>query len=133
MLDFNYNNGGSKYKERGDCVLRAISIATKKNYEEVLNDFKQLMDKPPYQGVPNKIWKPYLKDLGWKWIPTMFIGSGCKVHMAKEELPKGTLIISLSRHLTCVIDHIVNDTYDPSREGTRCVYGYHIFNNNEEK
>ncbi len=133
MLDFNYNNGGSKYKERGDCVLRAISIATKKNYEEVLNDFKQLMDKPPYQGVPNKIWKPYLKNLGWKWIPTMFIGSGCKVHMTKEELPKGTLIISLSGHLTCVIDYIVNDTYDPSREGTRCVYGYHIFNNNEEK
>jgi len=31
----------------------------------------------------------------------------------------------LSRHLTTVIDGVIYDTYDPSREGTRCVYGYY--------
>ena len=123
-LDFNFNTGGSQYKPRRDCVVRAISIATKQDYMDVLNHFKNLMDKPPYQGVPRKIYDLYLKNLGWVWTPTMFIGSGCKVHMNKHELPKGTLIVRTSKHLTCVIDHVINDTYDPSRDGKRCVYGY---------
>ena len=123
-LKFKYNNGGSKFKERRDCVIRSIAIATNQDYMKILNDFKSLMKEPPYKGVPKKIYKKYLKDIKWRWVPTMFIGSGCKVHMNEKELPKGTLILSTSRHLTCVIDHVINDTYDPSREGKRCVYGY---------
>ncbi len=30
------------------------------------------------------------------------------------------------RHYTAVIDGVINDTHDPSREGTRCVYGYWV-------
>ena len=54
----------------------------------------------------------------------MTMGSGCTVHMKKDELPDGDLIVSLSRHITCVKDGTIYDTYDPSRDGTRCVYGY---------
>ena len=123
-LDYKFNDGGSKFKPRRDCVVRAISIATKQDYMDVLKHFTVLMDKPAYRGVPRKIYDLYLKNLGWVWTPTMFIGSGCKVHMNKDELPKGTLILRTSKHLTCVIDHVINDTYDPSRDGNRCVYGY---------
>ena len=28
--------------------------------------------------------KNILKNLGWQWTPTMFIGQGCKVHLKKE-------------------------------------------------
>ena len=68
--------------------------------------------------------KKYLQKLGWKWTPTMFIGQGCKVHLKKEELPMGTLIVSCSKHITVVKDGVLHDTYDCSRNGTRCVYGY---------
>ena len=54
----------------------------------------------------------------------MKIGQGCKVHLDADELPTGTIICSVSRHLVTVVDGIINDTYDCSREGTRCVYGY---------
>ena len=64
------------------------------------------------------------KILGWKWTPTMFVGQGCKVHLKREELPGGTLIVSCSKHLTVVIDGVLNDIFDCSRNGTRCVYGY---------
>ena len=30
----------------------------------------------------------------------------------------------LSRHITAVVDGVIHDTHDPSRKGTRCVYGY---------
>jgi len=56
----------------------------------------------------------------------MSIGSGCKVHLDGNELPEGRLVASLSKHVAAVIDGVINDTYDCSREGTRCVYGYYI-------
>ena len=54
----------------------------------------------------------------------MFVGSGCKVHLKANELPKGRILCVVSNHYVAVIDGVINDTYDPSREGTRCVYGY---------
>ena len=54
----------------------------------------------------------------------MKIGSGCTVHLRADELPTGRLIVSVSRHVVAVIDGVIHDTHDPSRDGTRCVYGY---------
>lgn len=67
-----------------------------------------------------------MNDLGWTWVPTMQIGQGCKVHLRAEELPAGRLVVSVSKHETAVIDGVINDIYDCSRDGTRCVYGYYI-------
>ena len=66
------------------------------------------------------------EELGYRWYAMTTIGSGCTMHLNTEELPKGTLILSLSKHLTCVKDGVLYDTYDCSRDGTRCVYGYWI-------
>ena len=48
----------------------------------------------------------------------------CTVHLRADELPAGRIIASLSRHVVAVIDGVIHDIYDPSRDGTRCVYGY---------
>ena len=126
----------------GDCVVRSIAIATGINYEEVYEDLykaneafrlnsktklaKSLKQKndTPRTGTHRVVVKKYLEQLGWKWTPTMFVGQGCKVHLKKDELPSGTLIVSCSKHITVVKDGVLHDTYDCSRNGTRCVYGY---------
>ena len=54
----------------------------------------------------------------------MGIGTGCQVHLRKEELPGGTIICKLSGHIVCVKNGTIYDTHDCSRNGTRCVYGY---------
>jgi hypothetical protein len=66
-----------------------------------------------------------LSELGWVWTPTMTIGSGCQVHLRADELPPGRLICKVSKHLVAVIDGVIHDTHDPSRDGARCVYGFH--------
>jgi hypothetical protein len=146
MIKFNLNDGGraaSGYKgDVSDCVCRSIAIATKQPYQKVYDELTKrnrswrinsnskhaYYAKPakdtPRNSMPKIVAKEYLKDLGWTWIPTMFIGSGCKVHLRKDELPAGRLIVQVSRHLTAVIDGVLHDGYDCSREGTRCVYGY---------
>jgi hypothetical protein len=77
-------------------------------------------------GHIREVYGKYLKSLGYEWIPTMKIGTGCLVHLRSNELPAGRLIVSVSKHLTAMIDGIINDTWDCSREGSRCVYGYYI-------
>ena len=43
----------------------------------------------------------------------------------RHELPTGRLIVAVSKHLTTMIDGVINDTHNPSRDGKRCVYGYY--------
>ena len=66
-----------------------------------------------------------MKELGFEWVPTMQVGKGCKVHLKADELPKGKLIVSVSKHYTAVVDGVIYDTHDCSRNETRCVYGYY--------
>lgn len=144
MIKFEYNDGGranAGYKGTcGDCVVRAIAIATDKSYKEVYKELSAVVtelkldgkikySKSIRSGTPKQARKEYLKRLGWKWVPTMFFGSGCKVHLREDELPMGRLIVSVSKHLVAVIDGVINDIYDCSRNGNRCVYGYYIKEN----
>ena len=54
----------------------------------------------------------------------MQIGQGCKVHLKADELPGGRIVATVSKHYTAIIDGEIHDTYDCSRDGERCVYGY---------
>jgi hypothetical protein len=149
MEKFNYNDGGrleAGYKgQTGDCVCRAICIATGKPYQEVydvLANGNATQRKGKREGnkagkrtasrginTKRKWFADYMDSLGFIWTPTMLIGQGCKTHLKADELPNGILIVNVSKHFTCVIDGIINDTYDCSREGTRCVYGYYKLTN----
>jgi hypothetical protein len=64
-----------------------------------------------------------MRSLGFKWTPIMAVGTGCRVHLRADELPLGRLVVKISRHYSAVIDGVIHDTHDPSRGGTRCVYG----------
>jgi hypothetical protein len=108
-----------------DCAVRAIAIATRTPYKEVYNALKDATNNLPRKGVPRSVYDAYLTARGWVWTPTMTIGSGCTVHMRKDELPEGRLIVRLSGHLSAVVWGVVHDTEDPSRGGSRCVYGYY--------
>ena len=125
-----YDDGGSGTNKQRDCVVRAIAIATGKPYVEVRDEINYLADNVYFDGsdakhgVHKQLYRDYLKSLGWTWTPTMNIGSGCKVHLRDDELPKGKLIVLVSRHLVAVINGVIHDTHDCSRGGMRCVYGY---------
>jgi hypothetical protein len=75
-------------------------------------------------GVHIPTIRRFLAKLGWVWVPTMGIGTGCKVHLKDGELPMGRLIVTVSRHIVAVINGVIHDNHDCSRQGTRCVYGY---------
>ena len=138
-MEFVYSDGGrSKYFKAnnvGDCVTRAIANATGMDYKDVYDMVNQASKgekkskkkrgkSSARDGVYKDVSREVLKQLGWVWHPTMKVGQGCKTHLKADELPSGTIIVSVSKHLTCVKDGVIYDTYDCSRDGTRCVYGY---------
>lgn len=129
---------GFKGTAPGDCVARAIAIVTGKPYREVYDRLafgtgtQRATKRTGKRGftageginVRRKWFRDYMAELGLVWTPTMGIGTGCTVHLRADELPPGRLIVSVSKHMTAVIDGVIHDTYNPDRDGTRCVYGY---------
>jgi len=119
-----YNDGGREdagFKGRtGDCVTRAVAIASGLPYKEVYTALAQGTGsqrgskkaksarngiKVPRNGikVQRKWFKDYMASLGFVWNATMQIGSGCKVHLKADELPSGNIIVSLSKHYAAVM------------------------------
>ena len=146
-MKFVYDDGGraaAGYKGKtGDCVCRAIAIVTGQPYQEVYDALngtiqeqlemvrpgtkraRALATSSSRGGVNKRAYHAYLLALGYEWIPKMTIGSGCQTHLRGFELPVGRLIVRVSKHMTAVIDGELHDTYDCSRKGTRCVYGFY--------
>ena len=139
----------------GDCVTRAVAIASQRPYEEVYASLSRGMGTQRKSkgatarngvSVRRKWFKEYMNSMGFQWVPTMHVGQGCKTHMLKGELPRGRLVVSVSKHYTAVIDGVIHDTHDPTwttlypdeqgragngygRMAHRCVYGYWILQN----
>lgn len=147
-MEYVYNDGGraeAGYKGYvGDCAVRSICIITGKPYQEVYDGINLIAQREKItkkkkskstarSGVYRRTFKQYAESLGFRWTPTMFVGSGCKVHLRKEELPAGRIIVNVSKHYVAVIDGVIHDTFDPSREGKRCVYGYWTLTEGEIK
>jgi len=151
-VSYVYDDGGraaagfpADAQDAHDCVCRAIAIATERPYRDVYNSLNEAVKRykggskrkrkagrppkahwqsSPRAGLDKKTLRRYLDELGWAWTATMTYGTGCVVHLRGDELPPGRLIVSISRQLVAVIDGVIHDIENPSRDGTRCVYGY---------
>jgi hypothetical protein len=128
----------------GDCVVRAIAIAADRPYLEVYEALreanaryagsrqtrlaKQIAERgsSPRNGNHRSVFHDYILSLGFEWVPTMAVGQGCQVHLRRDEIPAGRLIVKVSKHLCAVVDGVIYDTHNPARRGKRCVYGYYI-------
>lgn len=149
-MPFVYDDGGRAASGRkgyaGDCVCRAVAIASGRPYDEVYRALaagagqeRKTRGRSAREGIfTTRQWfKRYMVGLGFTWTPTMRIGSGATVHLVAGELPMGRLVVSVSRHYTAVIDGVVRDTLNSQRStfwygadgaveriSERCVYGY---------
>lgn len=123
-LPFVHDDGGraaSGYRgDASDCVVHAFSILLGRDYRN-----KEIgRARSARDGVPMKVIHAFARDNGIRWTPTMSIGSGTTVHLRAGELPDVPLVARVTRHVCAVIDGTIRDTHDPSRDGTRAVYGY---------
>ena len=144
-LPFQFDDGGrAKAGFSGsarDCVARSVAIASGLPYLQVYDTLAQgnagqraskrtpKRTRTASNGIftQRKWFKDYMSSLGFTWYPTQKIGSKKKIYLREGDLPPGKLVVSVSRHYTAVIDGVIHDTFDCSRNGERCVYGYWTF------
>ena len=137
--DGGYSESGFRAKH-GNGVIIAIAIVTGAGYRKIYDDIstrqyrfvrntrsKRIEEKGgaiSEVGVWPQVTKAYLQEIEWEWTPTMSVGSGCVMHMSYEELPdEPVMLLSISRSLAAIQHGNVHAPWDPSRDGTRCVYG----------
>ena len=112
-MGFILTNPNPKKLNVGDCVIRAIAIATDNNwndtYTAVTLQGLMLSDMPS----SNRVFGDYLESQGFKLhlipdsCPSCYtINDFCK------EYPKGRYVVGTGNHVVAVIDGSYYDTYD---------------------
>ena len=116
------DGGRSKYytlDKVGDCVIRAIAIATERDYKEVVEDTWEFSKK---YGCPinwKDVYIPYLESIGWEKVSSPKL-KGRKA-IAKD-LPKGRYIMRQANHLSACVDNVPYDIWDTSNKMVYCYY-----------
>lgn len=125
---FQLNDGGrstsKRPKQKRDCVVRTIALASKLPYDLVYEDLAEL------GGVCGRstlkmVWQDYLAEGSpVKSIKISFppIPGQSRMNLNKfvQEYKTGRFIVQMAGHLTTVIDGMVYDDFKPI--GEKCVY-----------
>lgn len=129
-MDFVYNNGGRKQQHvqgmikgtRSDCVVRAISIATERDYSEIwLDVFNYVFShsnftRHPDNGIATHLVDNYLFRLGYGYMErcdrTILLKD---IYNQVSGLSKHT-IIRTHKHLTVASIDCVYDRWDCRNE-----------------
>jgi hypothetical protein len=112
--EYNSNPRGNRV---GDCVVRAISKALNKSWEDTYLDLT-------IQGYllgdllsSNAVWDAYLKSKGFK---RKIISSECvrcyTIDDFCNEYTQGVFVLGTGTHAVCVIDGVLYDNWDSRNE-----------------
>tara|TARA_R100001244_G_scaffold31222_1_gene30038 strand:- start:301 stop:738 length:438 start_codon:yes stop_codon:yes gene_type:complete len=111
------NDGGLKEtkfkskKRRGDCVVRAITIALNQPYELVFNSLCDLAKETGFLPNDDETFSLYLKNNGWEKHKPQRVGRYLK-RLENFNSEGITAIVIVRNHLVCVSDGKIYDTWD---------------------
>lgn len=114
---YKFYNANAKGNFVNDCVIRAISVAEGKTWDET---YEELSDIAQEEGIlldDVNFVENYLDDR-YKRVP----------HLAKtvgeviEEFPIGTYLVTMDGHITVIIDGVLYDTFDCRDRAIRCIW-----------
>lgn len=135
-MEFIKSQGGrEKYFKRAnvkDCVVRAICNATGEDYQKTYDGVRQCQEKfyrqmgvykgkkvSPRNGVPQEVTKEYIeKELKWKWHPLK------NANILDHKFGKSTYIVQMKKHLTCIKENKLYDSWDCQNKKDKTVLGY---------
>lgn len=109
-------NPNPAHRLTGDCVIRAISIAENKTWDDV---FVELMTESFYlKDVPssNNAWGTYLHNNGYTRKMVDDVCPYCTVEDFTQNHSDGTYILGTGTHVIAVKDGSYYDTWDSGQE-----------------
>ena len=106
-----YHNSNPEKREVNDCVIRAISTAERKSWDRVYSELSTLAQSQGILLDDMRFVEPYLDS---KYDRTCFKCEGCRMTVGEfiETHQKGTYLITMQAHITCVRNGVLYDTWD---------------------
>lgn len=116
-MGFEYYNANAKGRFVNDCVIRAISTAENKAWQDTYNELSEIAGQ---QGI-------LLDDVNFvePLLDSRYERSCEKrktVGEFAEEHPAGTYLITMAGHITCLIDGQIVDTWDCRQRRMWCAW-----------
>ena len=115
----NYNANPFK-KKTGDCVIRAVCVALKEDWEDTYKGMFDIAIKYGYAVSCKENYIEYLKQKGYemKKMPRRANKKRYTLKEFIEELanPKKNYVVNLANHLTCVEKGTLVDIWDCSKK-----------------
>ena len=104
---YKYYNANAKGNFVNDCVLRSISLAEGKTWDETYEELSDLAQKEGILLDDVNFVEPLLDSRYTRvCYKNKYVGDFV------EENSKGTYLITMSGHITCSIDGVLYDTFD---------------------
>lgn len=123
MVCWQYNDGGrslsKRSRQKNDCAVRACAIALSRSYDDVYDEMAVLGRKSG-TGTSPDITEKVLGLRERMTFPAVKGKPRMNVQGFVAKYRQGTFIVHTAKHLFCVRDGVVLDTFEP--EESRCVY-----------
>lgn len=117
MAEFSMYNPNPKHKIVGDCTVRAISKALNQDWETtyvgLCSKGFQMGDMPS----ADRVWGAYLRQNGFhRYVIPNECPDCYTVWDFATDNPEGTYVLSLDRHVVCVKDGTIYDSWESCDE-----------------
>lgn len=101
----------------GDCVIRALTLAVGKSWEEVYLELSMLGFRLGDMMSANHVWGEYLRGYGYRVRPLPDTCPVCyTVRDFAAEHPSGTYVLATGSHAVTVMNGDYYDTSDTGNE-----------------
>lgn len=110
-------NANPKDRDIGDCVIRALSKATGKSWDEVYDELYIIGKKKKRMMNDSKVYKEFLKNYNFTLSPARRDEEGRMIIVEEfaNNVDADTMyIIHTRKHLTVVFNGDIYDTWDTS-------------------
>ena len=115
---FQKKNTNPRGQKQPDCVIRAIAEATKQDWYKVYDSLCEVGRFHASTPTSKEVYQGYLYLQGWtkQRMPRFPDNTRYTVREFADAYPRGTFIISIANHLTCVVDSTLIDAWDCSHK-----------------
>ncbi len=123
-MGYEFYNPHPQQLNVGDCVKRAFTKATGKDYHTVqieLNRLKRELNQPRFNS--DKVWREYLIRNGFKYYSFPAVAGQKRVTVSSLADSSGDNDVWVCRcagHVVCIKER---NYYDSWNSGEKCVYG----------
>ena len=109
---FQYHNANPRKRHVNDCTIRAISFATGRSWDETYEELSRFAQAQAIM-LDDVI---YIDEYLERRYPIVCDCQGLNITVGEfvEKHPYGTYLITMAGHITCSINGVIYDTFDPS-------------------